>query len=478
MLKNMIITALVFLIQSNFSKAQDGVNFKINSPFEDGMKSAQRENKLVFIDFYTTWCGPCKTMDAEVFINKGVADYMNATFVNMKFDAEQGEGVSLARKHKVRAYPTFIVLNKDGNEMYRMEGANGAELFLEKLKKGIDPKNQFSVIEGRYVGGERTPQLINDYAYALLSSNKQKEGFEVIDKYFESLSDESKTSLENMFLFERYTMNYSDSKFKYLLNNRSAFVTNSGEERINNLVYRFVRNELVPYANGFRRKNNTYESAAFEKLLSDIQKAKLTQDLSLNSLINIAKAQVDGNLQSIFNSIESEFSNLKKNDKILLMIIFNDFKNDRKLADRALALMDKFSHEISPQFLEVIGRVKFELVAKGEGIKFQNISFDEATKLAVKENKKIFLDCFTVWCGPCKWLDENTFKDVHLSAFFNNNYINLKIDMEKGEGVELAKRFNVKSYPTMLFISEKGEVLHQVIGAKDATSLMKETSKI
>ena len=73
-----------------------GVNFH-ELPFDDLLSQAKKEDKLIFIDAYTTWCGPCKMMDAKVFSDSQVAQAFNERFINAKFDMEKGEGISLGQ---------------------------------------------------------------------------------------------------------------------------------------------------------------------------------------------------------------------------------------------------------------------------------------------------------------------------------------------------------------------------------------------
>ncbi|MDE5611087.1 MAG: thioredoxin family protein, partial [Odoribacter sp.] len=95
-----------------------GVNFREVS-YAEALELAAKERKMVFIDFYTAWCGPCKQMSKEVFPQREVGDFFNRKFVSLKVDAEKGEGKELAVKYKLRAYPTFVVLNAGGEEVYR-----------------------------------------------------------------------------------------------------------------------------------------------------------------------------------------------------------------------------------------------------------------------------------------------------------------------------------------------------------------------
>ncbi len=106
-------------------------------------------------------------------------------------------------------------------------------------------------------------------------------------------------------------------------------------------------------------------------------------------------------------------------------------------------------------------------------IQFQHGPWQEILAQAGKENKLIFVDAFTSWCGPCKWMAANTFTNDEVATFFNTNFINAKIDMEKGEGPDLAETYNVRAYPTLLFVNATGELVHFAIGALDAAQFLK-----
>lgn len=112
-----------------------------------------------------------------------------------------------------------------------------------------------------------------------------------------------------------------------------------------------------------------------------------------------------------------------------------------------------------------------------EGINFENISFEEALKKAKKEKKLIFVDAYAVWCGPCKWMDANTFREKEVGDAFNSEFINLKIDMEKGEGPELARKYNVRAYPTLLLIDGDGKVVKRIVGMQKKDQLLNQVEE-
>ncbi len=107
-----------------------------------------------------------------------------------------------------------------------------------------------------------------------------------------------------------------------------------------------------------------------------------------------------------------------------------------------------------------------------QNIDFQEGTFEQVLAKAKRENKLVFMDCYTVWCGPCKKLAKEVFPQKKVSTFFNDNYVSLTMDMEKGEGIELAQYYNITAYPTLLFLDASGEVVDRIEGAVDADRLI------
>ena len=102
---------------------------------------------------------------------------------------------------------------------------------------------------------------------------------------------------------------------------------------------------------------------------------------------------------------------------------------------------------------------------EGEGIKFYEGDWQSALMLAKKENKLIFLDAYASWCGPCKMMERKTFPDEAVGAYFNANFVNVKMDMEKHpEGPRLATKFNLTLYPTMYFMQFDEELINYALG--------------
>jgi thiol:disulfide interchange protein len=107
------------------------VDFRKTDELEAVLKRAKAENKLVFVDFYTTWCLPCKVMEQGAFVDYDLAQFMNKNFLNVRVNAEDGIGKMHKNNFLVFAYPTLLFLNGDGTELMRKEGSCS----IEDLKK-------------------------------------------------------------------------------------------------------------------------------------------------------------------------------------------------------------------------------------------------------------------------------------------------------------------------------------------------------
>ncbi|WP_099291565.1 TlpA family protein disulfide reductase [Butyricimonas sp. Marseille-P3923] len=108
------------------------------------------------------------------------------------------------------------------------------------------------------------------------------------------------------------------------------------------------------------------------------------------------------------------------------------------------------------------------------GIRFFEGSWNEALAESRKTGKPIFMDCYTVWCVPCKRLAQEVFTKPEVGEYFNSRFINVKMDMGTDQGKELNKRYKVTGYPTLLFLDKDGNMSHRIVGAPDGKILLRE----
>jgi thioredoxin-related protein len=97
-------------------------------------------------------------------------------------------------------------------------------------------------------------------------------------------------------------------------------------------------------------------------------------------------------------------------------------------------------------------------------IKFEKSSLSEVLEKAKSENKVLMVDVLTDWCKWCIELDNKVYEDHEVADFANANQINFKIDAEKGEGIEFAKKYKISGYPTVLFLDGNGNEIDRIYG--------------
>lgn len=115
-----------------------GIEFH-KGTFSEALQRAKREHKLVFLDIYAVWCGPCKKLKSKTFANNEVGDFFNNSFVNVALDGEEEEGNKLAERYGVRGYPTLLFINEDGDVVMSASGYHNVGNLIEL---GTNAKNR------------------------------------------------------------------------------------------------------------------------------------------------------------------------------------------------------------------------------------------------------------------------------------------------------------------------------------------------
>jgi len=147
-------------------------------PFRDStldqvLAAAKQEGKVVMIDFFTTWCGPCKKLDATTWKDPGVQKWIAEHAIALKLDAEKE--VELASSHRIKAYPTVLFLKPEGSELGRIVGYKDAAAFLAEAKDALAGKTALARAKENLVGNEDSPMVRGQYADELAEAGRYEE---------------------------------------------------------------------------------------------------------------------------------------------------------------------------------------------------------------------------------------------------------------------------------------------------------------
>jgi thioredoxin-related protein len=203
----------------------EGIIFNHELTFAEALSKAKNENKYVFIDCYTTWCGPCRKMATDIFPQKKVGDYYNQHFVNLKLDVEKPENKIVAEKYGVTAFPTYLFLDSGGTLVCKIIGFMKAPIFIEMAKAAMDKDNNFETISKKIKDGDRTIATVKRY---FVKNPRFKESESLVVGCFKTLSDEEKFSEDAWDLFNLYIQDPKSEPFLFFLGNRAKYAEKFG----------------------------------------------------------------------------------------------------------------------------------------------------------------------------------------------------------------------------------------------------------
>jgi thiol-disulfide isomerase/thioredoxin len=227
MKKQLIIISVLFFSVSGFSQ---GIEFE-HGTWKEVLEKAKQTNKPIFIDVYTSWCGPCKKMSKEIFPLAEVGKVFNANFVCFQLDAEKGEGIRIAKKYEVTSYPTYLFIKADGTLFSRSLGSMEAKNFIEVSKTAIadmnDPK-PLSEWEKEYVVKKNDTTFMLGYIHKRVKLGKPNT--EIFNEYLALLPNDQRASSEIIDIYQKESRNTTINSlaFKNLQDNKTLFFTKSG----------------------------------------------------------------------------------------------------------------------------------------------------------------------------------------------------------------------------------------------------------
>jgi len=261
---------VIILLTTSSSIAQNrSIQFNQGSLAEI-LDQASKQNKMVFVDCYTSWCGPCKWMAKNIFTNDTVADFYNQNFINAKIDMEKGEGIEIAKIYGIRAYPTLIYLNSTGEQMHRVCGAAESQEFIGIGKDALMPEKQLASYTKKFNAEKVSPQFALEY-FEMIKEACQSNTAEV-DKYFAEVEPNDFTGATNWKIIFNYLSNYSSKAFQDFEKARATFTNLYGADSVDMKISSIYENGL--YASIREKDKKGLETVKAKIRAADIKDAE------------------------------------------------------------------------------------------------------------------------------------------------------------------------------------------------------------
>ena len=269
---------------------------------EKACEQARAENKAIFLDCYTSWCGPCKIMANNVFTLEAAGDYFNKNFVCVKVDMEKGEGIELAKRFNVKSFPTFFIIRPDGSIQHKIGGAGSLKAFLGWVEKGLHEETSLDFLNKQYEKGGMNKKQMLEYHRVLLCAGERENAKVILDKLRSQLNDDDRVKADYWFLLEGQP--HGSEGFNFVITNYAKLKKNIGEEKLSDYLsenYNKVLNNV------FKEEGNN-DVKAIKNLLDQVSKEwsliGWKPDTRLQNKLNLLKACVSRNAEQIISCIE------------------------------------------------------------------------------------------------------------------------------------------------------------------------------
>ena len=383
------------LLLSGFTAAvfaqEKGMHFEHNTSWEKVLAKAKAENKYIFVDAFTTWCGPCKMMSKNIFPLEEVGTFYNANFINLKIQLDTTKndndevkswfaaGKELATKYNVQVFPTYLMFDPNGQIVHRAVGSSDAAKFLAKGADAMNPDKQYYGLKRQYDGGKKDESFLYKMSMAASEAYDMEFAKTVAMEYL--ATQKNLYTKENLEMLKDFTTSSKDQGFSVLLNNTGKADAILGKGESGKVVKPIILREEV-YPKMFKKGVIKPDWAAIEK---ELQTKYPMQANETYLYAKVMYAQQKGNWKDYGPAVIAYMKSYGNNASPDQMNAFawNVFENCDDMACVASALKwskQSFAKNDNHQFMDTYANLLYKSGKKKEAIKWET----KARALAIK----------------------------------------------------------------------------------------------
>ncbi len=259
---------LAILLIPALSWAQNRkIDLKLQLPLEEVLKTAQKENKYVFLDFGSPRCSPCLWLKKNVFTIDSIADFVNERFVSVDYQLGD-EKKRLSAKYGVVGEPVLLILDNKGNLMHKMVGKCEPDEFMRRFRQGLDVNRNFVAQNKKFENGERSPEFIKDYLETIHIARETERLKELVNIFF-NVPVEKLKEKTYWDVFVRYSEDPVGREMMYVFDNREEFYKLYGKANVESKINVIYGAKASAYIFGHKPPA---KEAEFVKMLDYLQK--------------------------------------------------------------------------------------------------------------------------------------------------------------------------------------------------------------
>lgn len=327
------IAIIAFLFSGLTAINGQGIEF-FHGTWAEALEEAKKQDKVIFVDAYAEWCGPCKRMAKNVFTDKSVGDFYNANFINMKLDMEKGEGKKFRQKYPVSAFPTLFFIDYTGDLVAKIKGAQQVEPLIALGKSALGKVDRSGEYVTAYENGDRSPELMYNYVKALNQAGKPS--LKIANEYLNT--QENLDTKENLAFILAATSEADSRIFDLLIEKRRQIAAIHGEPEVKKQIEKACKN-TAQKAMEFESEDLLEEAVDKMKKHYPEKATAFTYDMEMDFCEKM------GDSKQYVKACHNYAKKIAKNDPAKLYDLVQDlqksFPNDEKAMEEAEDLAAK-----------------------------------------------------------------------------------------------------------------------------------------
>jgi thiol-disulfide isomerase/thioredoxin len=381
-MKKTLLVLLSIIYLSNIPGYSQNRSISFNEkPWLELLNMAKDQKKMIFLDGYATWCGPCKWMAANMFTRDTIADLYNKTFICAHYDMEKGEGLQLAQTYQVKAYPSLLFISADGELVHKRVGApQKVQDYFDMANVAMTPGEGFTAYVKKFQEGNRDPKFILKYMERLQEAYMPIT--DPLNQYFATVKEPDLTSRVNWDMMYLYLNDMDSREFKYLLKHQQEFGKLYTKDSVNTKIFNVYVQSMTALTRtrGFTEESyNNLKQKIRDSGYPDAEKVIFTSDLTI--------ARSDKFYDLAYNGIDKYYSD----DYAILSQAANAFlkgPDDRKFLERGAEWAKKaMTLKNTAEINDIYAGLMFRLGNKKVAVEYEQkaIELGHKEKISTKE---------------------------------------------------------------------------------------------
>ena len=389
-MKRIIVALLLFIIMTNTFAQDSGVHFVHGLCWKEVIAKATKEHKYIFVDCFTTWCGPCKVMSSQIFPQKEVGEYFNAHYISVKaqmdktkndneeIKARYQDASMLEKEYEVHVYPTFLYFSPEGIPVHRSAGSGSAEDIINEGKKAFTTDKAFYVLLKKFKSGK-----ITSPAFLTLVN----EAVDARESHADTLTNEYIRTQKNMFTKDNITLLVSST---HITSDTGFSIISANEKQYDSLTFKGAGRKIIIETLTASTYNTLYEFQknneepnweAYESVLTDKYPAYSKQTVLFSKVAFYLRAkkgkQLTESAISYFNTYPENCEQESLNNWAWNIFLTCD---DTALLIKALPLSKKsFEKDNKPENIDTYASLLYRAGRKEEAIQWETKALNLAT---------------------------------------------------------------------------------------------------